>query len=158
MVQGEAGVDEVDGLAGVLVGQEAGSDDVYVAQIQILDLGCEPVQHRLGHVDRDHARANAGYLDGELARSGAELQDQGLSPQACALQHRHLAVGARVLLGVVAPDVGGVQVLPAGVARLVDQPAGCATRAIRAHTGDHPIGIDPRSSGRTTRCRYLTKP
>ncbi len=114
----------------VLVAEQAGMDELHVLQAQPRELAIEAREHRLGDVDGDHARAEGRGGDGELTGARAEVQDERIRAQAVLPQQRDLLGGARVLLGVVAGDVVGVEVLAPGAGELIDHPAGRASRCV----------------------------
>lgn len=66
---------------------------------------------------------DAATLHRELSGARTELDHQRVAPEPDTFQQRNLGGCVRVLLGVLALDVPGVEVLPTGAARLVDMPA-----------------------------------
>ncbi len=119
-----AGVDEVRQASLVLIAQEAGLHDLDVGHPRIHDLRSQPVEHDRRHVHGDDARTGGGDGDGELSRPGAHVDDGRGAGETQALAEENLVGRTGVLLGVVAPDMAAIEVLPARVREFIEQPAG----------------------------------
>jgi hypothetical protein len=122
VVERVAGVDDVGRASPVLVREEPRLHDLDVRHSGGVELGPQRAQHHGRHVDRHDPGADASGGEGELPRPGPDVHDDRVGAEAQARQQADLASRPRILLGVVAGDVAGLEVLPPGARHLVEQP------------------------------------
>lgn len=135
LVQRVSGERVVDRVPLVLVGEEPRTHELDVVDLAVFGRCGQAVEHWLGDVNRDDPTAVGCDGEGEDPRPAPHVDD-GRAPVQAAPSKRG-DVGRRVvlLLGVVAGDVRGVEVLGPGVVQLVrdERPAQRSAWPRRAH-------------------------
>jgi hypothetical protein len=107
----------------VPIGQEPGAGDFDVARGAEIDLLGQPLEHQRRHVDGDHALADLGSGQRELTGAGAKVDDRGSGAQdAKTFEQGDLLGRPSVLLGVIATRVVLIEMLAAGMDRLLEPP------------------------------------
>ncbi|MEJ7569972.1 MAG: hypothetical protein WKF41_17120 [Gaiellaceae bacterium] len=118
-----AGVDEVGGVADVLIAEEPGLQALDVGSAMLSDFLFCCGDHCRKDVDGDDSPAHRRRRESERPRSGAEIDQRRAFVEAEAAQQRHLLfhIGVETRLAVVSRDVTGIAMSFAGVSELVEQ-------------------------------------
>ena len=134
MVKCVAAVDDVDGVALVLVGEQAGLDALDVGSAADRDLGPKASQHDGRNVGGDDPTTERRDRQRELSGTRTDVEHGRLDVQAETLQQANLDFGLGVFLLVIASDVFRIEILPSGVSDLIQHPAPvfCSRHDLRA--------------------------
>jgi len=131
MVQGEAGHDEIDGAWARIEGEKASPMELDLGEVLRIRLSLRMVEHRLGDIDREHARSVASGSQREGRGTAAEVHDDRTGGYPQTLDEGQLGLEIRALLCIIGSDlIDAVEVHP-DLTELVVVPARKLHRFLR---------------------------